>query len=192
MQAAHFRADIALSKGRMVDALVEVDRALAALAEAQGGRVVPPAPAAEGVVRRDFPRILAAQRSQALAALGRLDEARAELLWANGFPSEMPRFRVRLIDRLAVHDFEGAARLVEGRPADLAPAARDEVLFDMIRFVARPAARGETEAARLRAELRRAPYVESLDRRHGPGPRGGVRGGRRRARGRQEDRSRAP
>jgi len=159
-QAAHFRADIALARGAMGDALAETDRALAALAEAQGGRVAPPSPpAADGAVSWDYPRAVAAQRSLALAALGRLDEARAEIAAANGFPNGLAPLRVRLVERLAVHDFAGAARLCEGCPPDLLLAARDEALFDLIRFVARGAARGEAEAARLRAELRRGGHL---------------------------------
>jgi hypothetical protein len=155
VQAAHFRAEIALNEGQMAKALAEVDRAFVAMTEALGTRVVSPAPAADGVPGWDFQRVLSAQRATALAALGRGDEARAELLWANGFPSELPRLRVALIERLAVHDFEGAARLVEGCPEDLSPATRDEVLFDLIRFVARAGARGEGEAETLRREVGR-------------------------------------
>ncbi|APR87171.1 hypothetical protein A7982_12520 [Minicystis rosea] len=166
VHAHHFRADIALCQGRMADALVQVDKAFLALAEAHGGKVAAPQPVAEGVVSWDFPRVLTAQRSQALAVLGRHDEARAELAWANGLPSKLPSFRVRLIEILAGHDYEGAARLVETRPVDLAPAARDEALYDLICFVARPSARSEVEAARLRSDLRRTvtlrPWIEAV------------------------------
>jgi hypothetical protein len=155
-QAAHFRADIAIVRGAMGEALAETDRALAALAEAQGGRVAPPSPpAADGTVAWDYPRALASQRSLALAALGRADEARAEIAAANGFPNALAPLRVKLVEKLRVHDFEAAARIVERCPDDVLLGARDEVLFDLIRFVARSAARGEAEAARLRAELRR-------------------------------------
>ncbi|MFT3769394.1 MAG: hypothetical protein QM820_28485 [Minicystis sp.] len=163
MQAAHFRAEIAITRGRMAEALTEIDKAFAALAEAQGGKVQEPAkPAADRVMVWDFQRILAAQRALALAALGRGDEARAEIAWANGFPTPLPELRVDLIERLATHDFAAALRVVEGAGPDLVPAAHDEALFDLIRFVARPAARSEGEAARIRADLRRTPYLAAF------------------------------
>jgi hypothetical protein len=155
MQASHYRAEIALAKGDMSRALGACDAGFSALAEAQGGRALPPPAPANGPVSWDFPRILAAQRAFALAALGRDDEALAELAWANGFPTDLPRLRVRWVKRLRSGDWDAAAHFVEAWDPALVLSAREEVLVDLLRFVARPGTRSEPEAARLRAETRR-------------------------------------
>lgn len=155
-QAANFEAEIALSRGEPERALAACDRALAALVEAHQGKLAPPAPPPAGTrATWDYPRVLATQRAVALAALGRHDEALAELAWANGLPTELPRLHVRLIKRLRAQHYATAARLLEAREPGLLPSAREEVLFELVRFVGRPAARSEGEAARLRAEMRR-------------------------------------
>lgn len=160
VQVAHGRAEIALRSGAMGEALVQCDRAFIALAEVQGGTLVAPvAPAAGAAVAWDMARILAAQRSFALAALGRGDEALAEIAWAQGFPTALAALRVRLLTHLVARDFEAAARVAAARdPAELIPV-RDEVLADLAVFVGRARSRTEAESARLSAELRRDPAL---------------------------------
>jgi hypothetical protein len=153
--AAHYQAEIAFSRGDAEGALAACDRALAALAAAQGDRKPlrpPPSPPAW-----DYVRAVASQRALSLAMLGRHDEALAELDWANGMPTELPGLRVGLVKPLREQQYATAARLFDARDPALLLPIRDELLGDLVRFVARPAARSEHEAARLRAELLRDP-----------------------------------
>jgi hypothetical protein len=155
-QAAHVLAEAALRRGDPAQALAECERGFLALGEAQGGKLAAPAAPAGGALPPwDLARILAAQRAFALAALGRADEAWAEVEWANGFPNTHTVFRVRVLSCLRARDYEGAARAVEARDASVALPARDEALAEMACFVGRPAARTAESASRLRAELRR-------------------------------------
>lgn len=153
--AAHYQAEIALAKGDAGAALAACDRAFAAFAEAQNdGKVRRPAQGV-GAAGADYPRILASQRALALAMLGRHDEAAAELAWSNGLLWEVLRLRVGVVKPLHEQDYAAATRMFEARDPAMWMAARDEVLGDLVRFVARPTARSEAEAARLRGELRR-------------------------------------
>jgi hypothetical protein len=166
-QAAHVLAEIALRRGEPAEAVAQCDKAFAALAEAQGGKLVAPVDAVVGEkLDWDFARILAAQRAFALAALNRADEAWAEIEWAKGFPSGLAVFRVLLLTRLRARDYEGAAGAVEARdPAVILPL-RDRALAEIARFVGRPASRNAETVARLRAEMCRdpalAPWIDAM------------------------------
>jgi len=128
------RAQLALQGGALLEVIRESNLALAACAEQQNRKIAQPAPAAkDGSMAWDYPRLLAAMRAYALTALGKVDEARAEVAWANGFPSEMPAFRVRLFEALHVRDFEAARRIAELAQGPL--EARDELLIDLLRVV---------------------------------------------------------
>jgi hypothetical protein len=167
-QAAQLAAEVALRSGAMTDVLDHCDRAFKALASLQGGTVTTPvAPAAGKEPTWDLARLLTAQRAVALAALGRSDEAWAEIEWAHGFPSGLPVYHVLLVTRLVAEDYEGAARAVESRmPVALLP--RDETLAELTCFVGRPETRTAANAARLRAELRRNPALRRWVEARGP------------------------
>ena len=158
--AHHLRAEIATRRGEMSEALAQCDLAFQKLAEAYGTVAQPAEPAPGATIAWDLVRIVTAQRSFALAVLGRDDEARAEIEWARGFPNGLAELRVRLVERLGVHDFEGALAVVEGRERELVLPAREEMLAEILRFAVSPAARGEPEAARIRGELARTPGLE--------------------------------
>jgi hypothetical protein len=81
----------------------------------------------------------------------------AEIEWANGFPTDLLRFQVRLLNRLRAGEYEQAARLAGSRDPDMSLSARDEVLLDLLRFVARPDTRTEGDAALLHTDLARTP-----------------------------------
>ncbi len=157
-QTAHLRAEVALRRGEMSEALAHCDRAFSLLALFQGGKVrAPVAPARGQKPAWDLHRLIAAQRAFALAALGRGDEAWAEIEWAQGLPEALSIFRVALLGRLVAGDFAGAARVFERREPAMPLPARDEVLGELARFAGRTSARSPAEAARLRAELRHDP-----------------------------------
>jgi hypothetical protein len=99
-----------------------------------------------------------AARSFALAALGRPDEADAELA---ALPPMYPHrgravFRVRLAQLLGRNDLVSASAWVEGHAADLPLSVREELLADLARAVASPETAGLGELDRLREELRNA------------------------------------
>jgi hypothetical protein len=155
-QAEQLRAEVALRRGDMAGVLAQTDLALVALAQFQGGKVTPPVPAAPGKeVAWDLARCLAAERAVALAALGRADEAWAEVAWAQGFPDPLPVFHVALAARLSARDYAGAASVVEAHASSLTLPARSQTLAEVACFVGRPSSRTLPDAGRLRAELRR-------------------------------------
>jgi len=160
-QAASMLAEAALRRGDLDEALRQCERGFVALALAQNGTLVAPVASATGrVASWDLPRVLASRRAMALAALGRADEAWAEIEWAQGFPTGYPVFCLLLLTRLQAGDHEGAARAVEARDPTFALPPADETLAKLARFVGRPSSRTVDAAARLRGELSRDPTLK--------------------------------
>jgi tetratricopeptide (TPR) repeat protein len=93
-----------------------------------------------------------------LAAIGRSDEADAELaLLGPTYPHHARAvFRVRLVQFLRRRDLAGAARWVDQGAADLPLSIREELLADIVRALAAPSEAGAGEIERLKDELRRS------------------------------------
>jgi hypothetical protein len=105
-----------------------------------------------------LPEIISA-RAGALAALGRADEAAAEIA---ALPPAYPflaraRFRTELIALARRGDLAGAAKVAARAPIDLPIGPRDELLRDVVRAAASPETAGSAEIERLRDELRAEP-----------------------------------
>lgn len=145
-QAEGFLGTLADRRGDLAGALAHFDAARAKL------RTRAARSAAAGFVTPG----LTANRAYTLAALGRADEAAAELAHLPPdylFLARM-RFVVPLVAFLARGDVDGAGRLVLATSPDLSVGARDELMRDLVHAVASPAATGAGEIARLREELR--------------------------------------
>ena len=169
VQAANYQAAIALAEGDFEGAAAATEVALRALARAHGGKVPEPAaPGSGDVAGWDYGRVLAGQRALALAGLGRLDEARAELAWARGFPNLLTQLLVDVTAALRDGDVEHAATLLEA-VREPAMTTADEVLFEIIRFVAHPSRRPEIDVRWIDAELARAPRLRRRTERFAPG-----------------------
>jgi hypothetical protein len=166
-QAANVLAEAALRSGDPKRAVEQCDLGFEALAEAHNGTLpAPTAPEDGSPPSWDWSRILSAQRAFALAALGRVDDAWAEVEWAKGYPDGHTVFRVALLACLRAKDWAGAAEVVDARDPAVTLPVRDEALAEMARFLGRPALRTTAAAAVLRAELRRdralAPWMDAM------------------------------
>ena len=95
-------------------------------------------------------------RAYMLAALGRADEAYAELghLPPDYLFLDRMRFVVPLVALLAKGEIDAAGRLVDATSPDLGVGPRDELMRDLVHAVTSPTATGAAEIARLREELR--------------------------------------
>jgi hypothetical protein len=167
--AQHYLAAIALTEGDAEQALEAATSGIRALTVVHRGTLPRPIAAKSGEAPPwTYERALAGQRAHALAALGRIDEARAEIAWANGFPGPGTAFLVELEGALASGDFEAAATLVESAPRALVPSADEEVLFDLVRYVARPEAR-DIDAGWILRELAKSPRLRRRTEAFAPG-----------------------
>jgi hypothetical protein len=165
--AAHVLAEAALRSGDPKRALEQCDLAFEALAEASNGTLPAPTVREDGSPPNwDLTRVLSAQRAFALAALGRVDDAWAEVAWAKGYPNGLTVLRVSLLAHLRAKDWAGAAEVVDARDPTVVLPVRDEVLAEMVRFLGRPASRTTAAAMVIRAELRRdrtlAPWMDAM------------------------------
>jgi hypothetical protein len=169
-KVAYQWADLARREAEWAEVVARCDEAFLALAEqSQDHKVPPPPPAPAGKAPRwDLQRQLSSLRAPALAALGRTDDAWAEVAWASGFPTGEPVFWVHVLAHLAARDWAGARAAVAARAADTPLAGRAEVLARMVDFVGQP---GPTaaDAAQLRAELRWDPGLAAWIERAAPG-----------------------
>src|SRR5207248_940791 len=94
-------------------------------------------------------------RAFVLAALGREEEAQAELARIPEARLPAAYYRVRLLRLLHRGAFAEAARLVEQRPADLPISARDEALGDLVQAAARAAPASAPGSGRSCGGMRR-------------------------------------
>ncbi|MCC6556632.1 MAG: hypothetical protein IT372_27035 [Polyangiaceae bacterium] len=145
-QAELLRAAVADRRGQLAEAVARVDAGRARL-RTPGVRA-----GAAGMLAPS----LTAARAAALAAMGRADEAAAEL-------SQIPpdyvlldrtRFTVQLVALVARGDVDAAGDLVAATPPELSIGPRDELVRDLVRAVTAPSGAGAGEIARLRDELR--------------------------------------
>ncbi len=145
-QAEGFLGTLADRRGNLAGALAHIDAARGKLRTRAGRN------AAAGFVSPG----ITANRAYELAALGRADEAAAELaqLPPDYVLLDRMRFVVPLVAFLARGDIEGAGRLVLATSPDLSIGARDELMRDLVHAVVAPASTGAGEMARLRDELR--------------------------------------
>jgi hypothetical protein len=145
-QAELLLAVVSDRRGDLAGALAHIDAARAKI------RTRPGRAAAAGHVTPS----LTASRAYQLAALGRADEAAAELsqLPPDYLLLDRMRFVVPLVALLARGDVDGAGRLVAATSPDLSVGPRDELLRDLVHASTSPAGRGAAEIARLRDELR--------------------------------------
>lgn len=145
-QAELLRASVADRRGELAEGIARVDAARARL-QTEGARA-----AAAGMLAP----ALAGLRAHLLAAMGRTDEAAAELaqLPPDYLLLDRTRYAVQLTALLARGDVDGAARLVEATPQELSIGPRDELLRDLVRAATHPEGAGAAEIGRLRAELR--------------------------------------
>jgi len=145
-QAEGFLGTLADRRGDLAGALAHFDAARGKL------RTRAARSAAAGFVTPG----ITANRAYTLAALGRADEAAAELAQLPPdylFLARM-RFVVPLVAFLARGDIDGAGRLALATSPDLSVGARDELMRDLVHAVTSPAATGAGEMARLREEIR--------------------------------------
>ena len=161
VQACHVRSTIALDRGDMAQVLVECQEGLKALTAARRRLTTMPAPG-EGPSEFDFSRRFAGDRAVALAALGRVDEARAELAWAGEVPGRAQAFRVELFGHLQRGDWSAALLAANAHDPKLPMFFRDEVVVEVLRFVARSEGRDGAEGLATRTELTRADTVNYL------------------------------
>ncbi len=101
---------------------------------------------------------LASERAFALLAVGRRDDAIAELaLVTEQFPSfpflARATFRISLLDAIRAADYPRAGEIAVAA-AELPVSAREELLADVARAVAAPESVGAGELSRIREELR--------------------------------------
>lgn len=145
-QAELLRSAVADRRARFEDGIQYVDAGRARLAS-EASRA-----AAAGILTP----ALTASRAYLLAALGRAEEAAAELLQLphDYLLLDRTSFAVGLVARLAQGDLEGAARLVEASSPELSMGPRDELLRDLVRAAMSPSGAGAGEIERLRQELR--------------------------------------
>jgi hypothetical protein len=167
MHAHHVLAEGALRRGAAAEAVEHCDRAFEALAQANQGKLVAPvAPPSGTLPAWDWSRLLSAQRATALAALGREDEAWAEIAWANGFATTLPIFSVRFFSSLHRGDYAAAAEAILARDPDVPLRDRDARLAAMAYFVGRPGARTMDAATQVRLDLRRdkglGPFIDAV------------------------------
>jgi hypothetical protein len=145
-QAELLRVAVADRRGELQKGLEHADRARARLRtptmRAAASSFVTPA--------------LTGARAYLLAAMGRDDEAAAELtqIPPDYIHHEPTRFSVRLIALVVRGDIEGAARLVEATPPELPIGSRDELVRDLVCAVSSSSGVGAAEIVRLRDELR--------------------------------------
>lgn len=150
------------SRAAAIATRAEVLRAVVADQRADFHAVLKHVEAARGYWRGDLGAralslpTLGSIRAEALAALGRVDEAAAEL---EQLPADFPyldraRFSVHLNALVARADLEGAGRLVRATSPDISMGPRDELVRDLIRVVTSESGVSDLEVARLRQELR--------------------------------------
>jgi hypothetical protein len=128
------------------------------------------------VVSHDYLLPLAiGERAFCLAALGRHEEADAELASLATFTTyafaARTRFRVRLAKLLQKRDLAGALALARERTVDLPLTYRDELLCDLLEATEGEGV-GQEEWARIDAELREDPKLASWVEHFLPGARG--------------------
>lgn len=145
-QAWLLRVAIADRRGQLAQGIAHVDAGRARL-RTEGARA-----AAAGMLAP----ALTGARAYLLAAMGRVDEAAAELarIPPDYLLLDRTRFAVQLAALLARGDVDGAGRLVEATPQELSIGPRDELLRDLVRAATAPSGAGSAEIARLRDELR--------------------------------------
>lgn len=145
-QAWLLRVAVADRRGHLAQGIAHVDAARARL-RTEGARA-----AAAGMLTP----ALTGARAYLLAAMGRVDEAVAELarIPPDYLLLDRTRFAVQLVALLARGDVDGAGRLVEATPQELSIGPRDELLRDLVRASTAPGGAGSAEIARLRDELR--------------------------------------
>lgn len=146
-QAHGTLAKLAFREGDLEGALEHVNTALGKLKNQR-------AAASDWV----YPALLC-QRAAYLAALGRVDEARAEVALVAETYTSYPFFAgaqtsVALMEAANTGDVAAAARLARN-VADLPLAAREELLLDLARAADKPGSAGAGELERLRATLKR-------------------------------------
>jgi hypothetical protein len=137
-------AQIAERRGLLDDALAQCDLGLAALHTAA---------LRAATSESTYPALLG-QRAFVLAALGRDEDAGAELaaLPATYLLAEAVRRRVELVRLVRRGAFDEARRVVDAASPDLGSSRRDELLMDLVRAAAGGA--GAAEDQRLDEELR--------------------------------------
>ena len=158
-------AELARSRQELTAAQAELLRAAVADRRAQLDEVLLHVAEGRGKLRMEGTRAaaaailspaLAAARAYALACLGRVDEAAAEmaLIPADYVFLDRTRFSVQLVGLVARGEMEAAGRLVEATPADLSIGPRDELVRDLVRAATAKEGAPHNEIARLRDELR--------------------------------------
>lgn len=159
-QAHGALARLALRAGRFQEALNLINVGLGKLGKTQRA-------AASDWVLPD----LLSDRAAILAALGRVDDGRAELsLIADTYTSypfmARSELRVTLMEAASRGDIATAASLDQA--ADLAISSRDELLIDLARAAANPGSAGAGEVERLKHTLRADPSARAWVERIAP------------------------
>jgi hypothetical protein len=145
-QAELLRSAVADRRGQLAQGIAHIDAGRARL------RTEALRAAASGMLAPS----LTGARAYLLAAMGRADEAAAELaqIPPDYLLHDRTRFAVQLVALLACGDVDGAGRLVDATSPDISIGPRDELLRDLVRAATAPSGAGSLEIARLRAELR--------------------------------------
>lgn len=159
-QAWLLLADRAERRGDFAGALAATTSGLARLSD-------PRDRAAADIVYPD----LVSLRAFSLAAVGRSQEANAELATLGPTYPHFSRavFRARLLYLVRSGDLRGAARFVEAGEADLPLSVREELLSDLVRAAVSPEQAGAGEIQRLKDELAASPEAKAWIRIAAPG-----------------------
>jgi len=114
---------------------------------------------------------LVSLRAFALTALGRFEEANAELATLGTAYPHYGRavFRTRLLTLVRTRNLRAAAQWIEQSEADLPLSVREELLADLVRATEQPSLAGAGEIQRLKDELQAMPEAKSWIRAAAPG-----------------------